>query len=120
MQVNDCINESLMDFSIDKNGPYEFVIDLIDESIIVIAVVEGGIIQKHGGIKAGDELISVNDFNFTGKPLESVVDYLESLMENETMEFLEFRVKRVDNLTSNSEGFEKIIEADEDDEVTSL
>lgn len=119
--VTDKNSESYMNFSIIKDGPYEFVLDLVDDSVIVIAVVEGGMIQKHGGIKAGDRLISVNEYSFAGQSLELVVDHLESLMNNQTTESLKFQIQRGANIGSGCQGFKQILEAnEEDDEVTSL
>lgn len=37
-----------LNFRLIKDGPYEFVLDLINEKFIVIAVIEGGILHKNG------------------------------------------------------------------------
>ena len=45
---NHANNGSDMYFTVIKNGPYEIVLDSIEGSVYVVAVVEGGIIHKHG------------------------------------------------------------------------
>ena len=43
-----------------------------------------------GGIRPGDQILSVNGIEFGGKSLEYVVEQMELLMENETIVILFF------------------------------
>lgn len=110
-------------FTIRKTGPYEIVLDSIEDSVYVIAVVEGGIVHKHGGIKAGDKIVSLNQHQLTGLSMEHVVETMEKLMDDESVELLEFSIIRDNGLfeTYICPDFSKITEEDEEfEEITSL
>lgn len=105
-----------MYFTIKKSGPFEIVLDSIEGSVYVIAVVEGGIVHKHGGIRAGDKIVSLNQYQFTGLPLEHVVLTMEKLMDDEKVELLDFSIVRDSGLfeTHICPEFSKIAEEDEE------
>lgn len=105
-----------MYFTIKKSGPYEIVLDSIEGSVYVIAVVEGGIVHKHGGIRAGDKIVSLNQYQLTGLPLEHVVLTMEKLMDDESVELLDFSIVRDIGLfeTRVCPEFSKIAEEEEE------
>lgn len=116
------IKESQFSYTIIKDGPLEFALDSIDGKIIVIAVLEEGIIQKHGGIQAGDQLSSVNNIDFRDKSLEYVVEQLELLMDDKSVDILNVIVNRIRSL-NETYYINKIMECDENQEnveITSL
>lgn len=65
-----------------KDGPYEFVLEELEEKIIITAILEDGIIFKHGGIKVGDELIDINGLKLKGCSILNCVDILEMEISN--------------------------------------
>ncbi len=48
-----------------------------------------------GGIRPGDQILSVNGIEFGGKSLEYVVEQMELLMENETIVILLFFIEYI-------------------------
>lgn len=72
----------MITFKLVKDGPFEFALDEQSNKIIIIDILDGGIISKHGGFKIGDQLRLVNGEELNGKQLEDVVDLLEKLMED--------------------------------------
>lgn len=74
----------MITFKLVKDGPFEFALDEQSNKIIIIDILDGGIISKHGGFKIGDQLRLVNGEELNGKQLEDVVDLLEKLMEDQT------------------------------------
>lgn len=88
-----------------KDGPYEFMLDVIDSKIIVTGILEGGIIHKHGlylfeisdhigwyymgilligGVKVGDELIEINGMRLEASRFKESLKRLEDAMEDNT------------------------------------
>lgn len=87
-------NPSLLKFKIKKDGPYEFVLEDIEDKIIITGIFEGGIIYKHGGPKIGDELLDVNGVMLKGKTLSECVDILEEEIQDSNKNYVEFTIYR--------------------------
>ena len=77
------VYRSLIGFKVVKDGPYEFVLDVVDDEIVIIGILDGGIIDKHGGFKIGDQLVSVNGTYLNGLQFLNSINRLEELMEDD-------------------------------------
>ena len=43
-----CNTESILKYKIKKDGPYEFVLDVVDGKLLIVDIFPGGIIERHG------------------------------------------------------------------------
>jgi hypothetical protein len=71
-------------YLIRKDGPYEFLLDIVDNSIRVLEIFQGGIIWKHGGLRQGDNLLAVNDMSLEPEHFREAIDKLEYAMEDKS------------------------------------
>lgn len=84
------VYRSLIGFKVVKDGPYEFVLDVVDDEIVIIGILDGGIIDKHGGFKIGDQLVSVNGTYLNGLQFLNAINRLEELMEDDDIVIFSF------------------------------
>ncbi|RNA00756.1 hypothetical protein BpHYR1_024812 [Brachionus plicatilis] len=117
-------NNQFLKFKIKKDGPYEFVLEEIGDKILITAILEGGIIFKHGGLKVGDELFDINGIRLKGCSILNCVDILEMEISNKNKNFIELSIFRENSVSQKEMNFEKskspVNEQELDEEVTSL
>jgi hypothetical protein len=75
----------LMNQIFGKDGPFEFVLDIINSELVVMEIFEGGIIHKHGGVKVGDVLLVANNLKLNGRTFPECQLRLEKAMEDESV-----------------------------------
>lgn len=81
---NNSENRIIKRFKILKDGPFEFVLDIVDGNLVVMEIFDGGIIQRHGGVKVGDYLMAANGLKLSGKTFDEAQLRLEKAMEDDS------------------------------------
>jgi len=98
-------NEIIKRYKLIKDGPFEFIIDIIDGDLVVTEIFEGGIVHRHGGIKVGDKLLATNGESLVGMDLDEIQIIFERAMKHQS-DVIEIVVAR--NIS------------EDDEEITSL
>jgi hypothetical protein len=75
-------------FRIKKDGPYEFALDVIDNQLIIVEILPGGIIDRHGGLLIYDELKELNGVKFDPYNFYECIHLLESALDDATTVYL--------------------------------
>ena len=61
------------------------MLDIVDNNIRVLAIFQGGIIWKHGGLRPGDNLLAVNEISLEPEHFGEAINKLEAVMEDKSI-----------------------------------